>query len=350
MEVEMRVSGVWKRSLVLLFVAGITVLGSRAQITLPVIVQDRSGQGLHDLQNTDFSVQCSNKFSLVSAQEIPPATANQFKNPVPIYVLYDILAIPSPQQGHMSQLMLKYLRAAASENRAVTILVLSDGGLQVIHDMTTDVVILKAALDRLDSKQSADAGVQENKVKDETERLRQLTRFSSPAHFKAYTPVALQQLQTLAQIGDMMRRSPKRKLLVWVTGSFPITVDQLISQSYLVGPNNAEILAQYQRAIDSLNTSHVSVYPTRTFRSSPDVDQSDYALTDFAQATAGHYFGQVDDREFLNRLDDLTQVPQSYYALTLNGSVNKLSRISCKVSVKVSDSRVLASKDVLVKP
>lgn len=135
-----------------------------------------------------------------------------------------------------------------------------------------------------------------------------------------------------------------------VTGSFPITVDQLISQSYLVGPNNAEILAQYQRAIDSLNTSHVSVYPTRTFRSSPDVDQSDYALTDFAQATAGHYFGQVDDREFLNRLDDLTQVPQSYYSLTLNGSVDKLSRISCTVSVKVSDSRVLASKDVLVKP
>jgi hypothetical protein len=45
------------------------------------------------------------------------------------------------------------------------------------------------------------------------------------------------------------------------TGSFPITVDQLISQSYLVGPNNAEILAQYQRAIDSLNSPHVSVYP-----------------------------------------------------------------------------------------
>ena len=60
--------------------------------------------------------------------------------------------------------------------------------------------------------------------------------------------------------------------------------------------------------------------------------------------------GQVDDREFLNRLDGLTQVPQSYYSLTLNGSVNKLSRISCKVSVKASDSRVLASKDVLVKP
>ena len=60
--------------------------------------------------------------------------------------------------------------------------------------------------------------------------------------------------------------------------------------------------------------------------------------------------GQVDDREFLNRLDGLTQVPQSHYSLTLNGSVNKLSRISCKVSVKASDSRVLASKDVLVKP
>jgi hypothetical protein len=67
-------------------------------------VQDRSGQGLHDLQNTDFSVHCSNKFSLVSAQEIPPATVSQFKNPVPVYVLYDVLAIPSPQQGHMSQL------------------------------------------------------------------------------------------------------------------------------------------------------------------------------------------------------------------------------------------------------
>lgn len=244
MEIEIRVSEVSKRLLVLLFVSGITVPGSHAQITLPVKVQNRSGQGLHDLQNTDFSVQCSNKFSLVSAQEIPPATVSQFKNPVPVYVLYDILTIPSPQQGHMSQLMLNYLRAAASENRAVTILVLSDGRLQVINDLTTDVAILKAALDRLDSKQSADAGVQENKVKDETERLRQLTRFSSPAHFKAYTPMALQQLQTLAEIGDMMRRSPKRKLLVWVTGSFPITVDQLISQSCLVGPSNAEILAR----------------------------------------------------------------------------------------------------------
>ena len=126
MEIEIRVSEVSKRLLVLLFVSGITVPGSHAQITLPVIVQNRSGQGLHDLQNTDFSVQCSNKFSLVSAQEFP-ATVSQFKNPVPVYVLYDILTIPSPQQGHLSQLMLNYLRAAASENRAVTILVLSDG-------------------------------------------------------------------------------------------------------------------------------------------------------------------------------------------------------------------------------
>jgi VWFA-related protein len=347
----MRVTGVWRTSLKLLFTVGVAALGARGQVTLPLIVQDRSGQAVHDLQNSDFSVQCSNKFSLASAQEIPTATVGQFRNPVPVYVLYDMVAIPSPQQGRMSQLLLNYLRTAASENRAVTVLALSDRGLEVIHDMTTNMAILRAALDRLDSKQSADAGMQEDKIKDETERLRQLTQFSPPAHFKAYTPVAIQQLQALAQIGEMMRRSPKRKLLVWVTGSFPHTVDQLLSQSYLVGPNDAEVLAQYQRAIGSLNTSHVSVYPTRTFRSSHDLqDQSDYGLTDFAEATAGHYFGQVDDREFPNRLDDLTRTPQSYYSLTLNGSVKSLSWVGCKVSVKRPDSRVFASKGVLAKP
>jgi VWFA-related protein len=313
-----------------------------------LIVQDRSGQAVHGLQASDFSVQCSNKFSLASAQEIPPATVSQFRNPVPVYVLYDMLAIPSPQQGHMSRLLLTYLRAAASENRAVSVLAVSDGGLQVIHDMTSDVAILKAALDRLESKQLADAGVLEDKVKDETERLRQLSGFSSPAHFKPYTPVAIRQLQALAQIGEMMRRSPKRKLLVWLTGSFPYTVDQLLSQSYLVGPNAAEMLAQYQRAFDSLNTSHVSVYPTRT--SQELGSQSDYALSDFAQTTAGHYFGQVDDRDFANRLDDLTRTPQSYYSLTLNGSVKDLSWIGCRVRVKVPDARVFASRGVLVKP
>jgi VWFA-related protein len=342
----------------LLFVSSVAIMAAWGQVVLPVIVSDRSGQVVHGLQNSDFSVHCEKGFSLVSAQEIAPATVSKFKDPVPIYVLYDVLTIPAPKQGTVSKVLLSYLRAAALENRAVTLLVLTDGGLQVIHEMTTDPAVLRAALDLLDSKQLPGAVGQgeQVKVKEETERLRRLTQLLAAAHFKAYTPAALQQLQAMARIGEMLHGSPKRKLLVWLTGPFPVTVDS--GELHFNGllhtdwdPSLAGLADQYQRAIDSLNASHVSVYAIRIFRASHELrDPTDYGLSDFAQATGGRSLGELDPPEFSTALADLTREPQSYYSLTLNGSLQKSSWVGCKVNTNVPDTRVSAPKGFFVNP
>lgn len=352
----MRLS-VWRTLLELLFIGGITILGVQGQMALPVIVQDRLGQPVHDLQAPDFSLQCAKGFSLGSAEEIPPATVSQFRSPVPIYVLYDVLTVPAPKQGAISRSLLSYLRIVASENRAATVVALTDGGLRVIHEMRTAPRVLGAALDLLDSKQVKGNIEQAElaRVKEETDRLRLLTQFQPPGHSVAYTPAALQQLKLIAQFAEMLRSSQKRKLLVWLTGPFPVVVDS--GELHFDGhayeePELAGLKYQYQVAIYSLNASHISVYPIRVPPSSRlDLrDQTDYGLSAFAEATAGRNLGEFDARQFSATLDELTRQPQPYYSLTLRGSSQKSTWVGCKVSVNAPNSRVFAPKGIFANP
>src|ERR1017187_4680996 len=104
--------------LVLVF-ASATVI---AQISVPAVVVDPSGQSIHGLQKSDFDVRCGKLASFDSVEEVPPLKFSNFADPVPVFILFDSISIETPEQGEVSRLLLEYLRKAADEHLAVTLL------------------------------------------------------------------------------------------------------------------------------------------------------------------------------------------------------------------------------------
>ena len=309
------------------------------------------------LQGSDFSVDCGKSALLKSVQEVSPATVSNFKSPVPIYILYDAASIPSPAQGITSKLLLKFLRTTAEENRALSLVVSTDQGLQVIHEMSTESKVLYAALDRLDLGQAPVTSSRsefDSKVNEEAARLQQLTRLLSNARFRAYTPPAFQQLQTLEQVGEMLRRSPKRKLLVWMTGSFPLTIDsdELLYRNSAVSrePNLTKMTVAYEKAISSLNLSRISAYPIRIPVRVANGDTTGYGLAELARNTGGRYLGELDEIDFPVAVAELSKEPQPYYLLTFDTFVRKESWVGCKIKTNRREIQLWAPKGFFFEP
>ena len=131
--------------------ATIVVLASLAfgQVSIPASITDGSGKSVHGLQKSDFNVSASKNAGFDSVEEVPALRFNSFSEPIPVFILFDAASIPPPVQGQTAKQLLSYLRKAADEHLAVTVLVNSERGLQLVHDMSTDQKIFIAAMDRV---------------------------------------------------------------------------------------------------------------------------------------------------------------------------------------------------------
>jgi hypothetical protein len=143
--------------------------------------------------------------------------------------------------------------------------------------------------------------------------------------------VEKQELESLRQVGQVFRRSRKRKLMVWLTGYFPISVanreltygDNTLPYGQSRNKIRSDMTPLFQAAIDSLNHSRIAVFPAFV------VDAHNYdvqrlakdsldGLTEVAQRTGGRMLGVLDQIDFFSSIADVRQHFDSYYVLTFN--------------------------------
>jgi len=131
--------------------------GALGQVSAPAVVTDGSGGAVHGLSKSDFTVSCGENASFDSVEEVPALNFTTFSDPTPVFILFDALTVAPPVQGNVERLLLTYLRKAADEHLAVTVLANSDHGLLLVHDMATDTKIFSAAMDQVMPKSTKKA-------------------------------------------------------------------------------------------------------------------------------------------------------------------------------------------------
>ncbi len=350
------------------------------QVSVPASITDSSGKSVHGLQKSDFSVAVGKNAGFDSVEEVPALSFTSFSDPVPVFILFDAASIPPPVQGQTAKQLLSYLRKAADERLAVTVLVNSEGGLQLVHDMSTDPKVFVAAMDRVMPKsrnqqpETTQTDEFSKAVGQEVQQLQILTKTIPYAAFykttlggprrpmseedEARRSLEKQELESLRQVGQIFQRSRKRKLLLWLTGYFPISVanHELTYGDYALPYGEArpkirsEMTPLYQGAINSINDARISVYPTFV------VDARNYdvqrlakdtldGLDELARRTGGKMLGIVDSIDFTSTVAELRKSFDSYYILTfLLQSVHKDSWIDSNIKVTKSEAKVTAPR------
>ncbi len=266
-----------------------------AQVPLPAVVADNSGQSVHGIQKTDFSVKCDKGATFDSAAEVPPASVTGFSNPNPVFILYDV-AIDPMERGRVSNVLLQYLRDAAASRLPVMLIENTGQELKVIHDLSTDSRVLGAAVDRVITKSSGDVSSDADfarKVDQETEGLRELMK-PRPSH--RFGPVEIEQLDGLRLTASTLARHNGRKLLVWVTGG-PLVMgpDEMRNPPDWIFPYQSQVVDAYQSAMDTLNNNRVSVYPIQVAGRTVPPGMTGSEFKETAKRTGGRFLGPLHD-------------------------------------------------------
>ncbi len=357
------------------FCAGILLATTiaTAQISVPALVTDRSGKSVHGLQKSDFDVRCPKAASFDSLEEIPPLRFNGFAEPVPLFILFDEVSVARKTQTDLSRVLLRYLRKASDEHLAVTLLANAPNGVRVIHDMSTDPKIFAAAMDRL-MPQSGQPSMGQlpvsqsdeflKAVVEETAALNELTRPVAPLVNENMETHYSRQFEGLRTVGTMLQRSPKRKLLVWISGSFPVYVEDGDLTYKFRGPMRpgsswfnsrgsqriGTLNSHYQAAIDALNAARISVYPMGVM---PDEDSLD-GLAELAKRTGGArlvlsgalYNDALEEalQNFASTVADVGRNFDSYYVFTFRIQPGgRRTWIDSSLKLRNSDAKIVAA-------
>jgi VWFA-related protein len=250
-------------------------------VQLNVIVLDRKGQPVADLQREDFSVfdggdrQEVSVFSMetvsaapASASNLPPGTfsnrAGQ-RSGVPTSVtviLLDAINTRTPDQQYARQQVAKFLSQLRPEDR-VALYLLHSRSVRILHDFTADTSRLLRALERYrggvprdpaDSLEDYRTGYEELDSLFE-DANRRMQNFYIADRARATTAA-------LEAIANHLAGVAGRKNLLWVSSSFPINIGYGIErQRYSLSTERISFFRETERAARALSNANVAVYP-----------------------------------------------------------------------------------------
>ena len=342
-------------------------------VQVPVVVTDKAGNAVPGLSRTDFEVLEDGKEQKISSFEevetshaplTPAATqAGEYSNAGAVgdapravtIIALDTINTPYLDQTYGRTQLLKYLADNVQPGQAIGLVAFTSRGVKVIHDLSSDPAELMQALKKVNGELPALQGVSidTQAAAAAGADLPSASIFGSPL---ASTAVNLEDFVTTgdAAIARMqqdraieatmkaflelawsVRGVPGKKSLVWATGGFPFFMDtpSAVPGGYL------SIL--YERAVQAINDSEISVYPVDVrglvnFSPSSDASQrgarlgNSYtqslsarswlqsstidSLKDFAEMTGGRAFYNTNDltTSFKRAADDASH----YYVLT----------------------------------
>src|SRR3954471_24729841 len=201
-------------------------------VPVDVVVQDKKGNYIHDLEQKDFKGWEDNKeqpiknFSFEADPNSPLAQQKKY-----LVLFFDLSTMNMSDQIQARQAAAKFIDANAGPNRLMAIANFG-GALQITQNFTDDIERLKQVV----------SGVKTSVVSTNDTSG---PRLSTAGQFGVRTGVLA--LRSLAKsLGDI----PGRKTLVLFSAGFPMTV-----------LNQSEITSEITAAIDACNRANVAIYP-----------------------------------------------------------------------------------------
>jgi VWFA-related protein len=245
---------------------------SRRLIEVHVIVHDRTGKPVSGLTKDQFSVLDQGKAQAIvffgeqrdSRAVVPQKNVFFNREQTPggsaTVILFDALNTDFNNSAFAQARVAKFLEAVRPEDR-VALYGLSNR-LVVLHDFTEDAAALKRALDRFRPtpslttaattfKESTADSLFATKENDINQRL-------SDVYMKARVQ---QTAAAMEAIASHLARVPGRKNLVWVSGSFPMSIGYFQKRLAGTRPEKFSFGAEVERAARALSNASVAIYP-----------------------------------------------------------------------------------------
>jgi VWFA-related protein len=329
----------------------LTFTSKPTYVLVPVVVTDKEGKPVSGLKREDFQVQENGKDQKVaSLEEIKPSAAPLSRPPTPgneisnqtsadatprrlVIIALDLLNTPFLDQTRARRALLEHLSESIEPDCLYQLLAIEDTGVRILHDYTQDTALLVAALKsvgtRFPANQTVDAEALRHISTDagittvpatpfdprptggDRPDSKALTDFVSANAEHAYaqrkaTDAVSSTLQAFLQIGQRASGLPGRKSLIWITGSFPFSIDPGTASVNEGLPFDA-----YQHTMQLLEQQLISVYPVDArglVSTEPDASAHLNRRNDV--------FGSQQSRDASNRLLDTLNTMRAFADMT----------------------------------
>lgn len=372
-------------------------------ILVPAVVTDKNGKHVSGLKMGDFRLSENGKERKIASVDEITATAtpvllsraanNEVSNQPAIdgnarrlvIIGVDLVNTPIFDQSRARQAVISYLSQNIDPDSLYQLVAIDNNGLRVLHDFTTDTAGLVAALKSLHSRFSTlnnvevgsltvrtDTGATRDPVLNvnaagvpDFESISSWVNGQTERAYAQYMSAAAARSTLLAfeQIAERASGIPGRKSLVWITGSFPFSID----------PGSATVnegvsFETYQHVMQLLSDQEISVYPIDArglLTTSPDASvhlgrdkngSTAAYLTDvsnrlldtqqtmraFADMTGGRAF--INNNDIRGALREAVQDGSAYYVLSYAVDKSDLRPGWRKIIVRAGEHNVRARK------
>ncbi len=244
-------------------------------VELSVVATDREGRPIEDLKQDDFAVYDGGRQERIAAfrfessaapsrtaRPLPPGIYSNHADEPPrgaTVILFDGLNTPFADQAYARDQILKFVKQLKPGDRVA--LYVMGRGPRVLHEFTDDPTALAAALGSLKAvpEPSLFAPMYDPAVTTADHFGFWLGELSYNLYDHYAADRAFRTLRALIAISDHLERLPGRKNLIWVSGTFPLTLNQEIV-STPKRSSAAEKAPETDRAIRALNRANVAIY------------------------------------------------------------------------------------------
>ncbi len=370
-------------------------------VQVPVVVTDAAGKHIQGLTKDDFKVLENGKpqsiagFGEITAAKgaLAPYTspAGTFTNLTPdetkprslTVIVLDEVNTPFLSQAYARGQLIKYLANHLDASQPFGLMVIDRKGLTELSGLDSDpaqlIAILKKASGKVsemerfngDAQAVAAVGSQPSSFmggsglgESPEAKIRAFVLQTDAINAADTQARAIETtLRAFLSLAWSLSGVPGRKSLVWVTGSFPFTLD-----SFAAVPGDANTRALYERTLKALNDAQISVYPldarglttdpkyaadTEGSMLSPQAPDalrqaSLNSLKNFAEMTGGVAYYNTND--LAGAFGRAVQDSSSYYLLSyyLDRRNNKPGWRKLQVVVSRKDAEVRARAGYLV--
>ena len=267
-------------------------------VQINVVVRDKKGQPVEDLKREDFSILDQGQpqqvalFSALTAA--PPAGAQHPALPPRVFsnrldqtgqapgsvtvILFDALNTSILDQAYARQQVIKFLRQLQPQDH-VAIYVLTTQ-IKVLNEFTQDASSLLQAIERFSGAYSPQLDAANPEPTDDSVDLTsnsttgsgganaiasQLKEFLDAASGKLSDFANINRAETttsaIEAIANHVASIPGRKSLVWVSGSFPISIGYDEDTMFQPGREHRDFSGEIDRAARALNQANMAIYP-----------------------------------------------------------------------------------------
>jgi VWFA-related protein len=271
-----------------------STITSRSELVLvPALVHEKSGAALTGLSKSDFRLMENGVRQKIAVFEeiktrgvrpkhrsLPPGEFTNYPLEQPAskrvtIILMDAINTQFADRPYAHDQMVKFLEEMADSQEPIALLLLHRGGVSVIHDFTTDPSVLARALRRLPSGAKGpvvdvnDQGPDRQAVATETGQIQGFLQNMQDAadNYQATQRMlaATLTLDALQQIARAYGGIPGRKSLIWASGGFPYSIDDITrAQSGAKtggAPGLSDVVPLYEKTWELLNSANIALYP-----------------------------------------------------------------------------------------